>query len=80
LKFPLPKPCAPVPLDQLEEPRRPVLCKLGEDPQQVAVLVPVGEDTEFPQLIAFRASWTVTGTVTVMLFVKKRAREMGSVI
>ena len=44
LKLPLPKPSRAVPLDQLEEHRRPVLHRLGEHLQQVAVLVPVGED------------------------------------
>ena len=41
----------PVPLDQLEEHRRPILDRLSKDLQQVAVLVPVSEDTEFPQFI-----------------------------
>jgi hypothetical protein len=35
-----------VPLDQLEEDRRPVLDRLGEDLQQVAVLVPVSQDAQ----------------------------------
>src|SRR3984885_7216789 len=41
----------PVPFDHLEEHRRPVLNRLGEDLQQVAVLVAVGEDPEFAQLV-----------------------------
>src|SRR5581483_4021520 len=41
----------PVPLDQLEEHRRPVLHRLGEDLQQVAVLVAVGEDLQLAQLV-----------------------------
>src|SRR5450755_394885 len=40
-----------VPLDQLEEDRGPVLDRLGEDLQQVAILVPVRQDVEFPQFI-----------------------------
>src|ERR1700735_5476738 len=45
-----------VPLDQLEEHRRPVLHGLGEYLQQVAVLVPVRQDPELPQLIERNAS------------------------
>jgi len=39
-----------VPLDELEEHRRAVADRLGEDLQQVAVLVPVHEDAARPQL------------------------------
>src|SRR5580692_1982206 len=38
-----------VSLDQLEEHRGPVLHRLGEDLQQVAVLVPVDQDAQFAQ-------------------------------
>src|SRR6266516_7527497 len=38
-----------VALDQLEEHRRPVLHRLGEDLQQVAVLVPVGKNAQLPE-------------------------------
>src|ERR1700728_3848453 len=41
----------PVPFDHLEEHRRPVLNRLAEDLQQVAVLVAVGKDLEFAQLV-----------------------------
>ena len=51
LEVALAEPLGPVPLDQLEEHRRPVLDRLGEDLQQVAVLVPVGQDAELAQLI-----------------------------
>ena len=51
LEVPLAEPLGPVPLDQLEEHRRPVLHRLGEDLQQVAVLVPVGQDAQCTQLI-----------------------------
>ena len=40
-----------MPLDQLEEHRRPVLDRLGEDLQQVAVFIPVGQDAQLPQFI-----------------------------
>src|SRR5829696_1651689 len=40
-----------VPLDHLEEERRPVLRRLGEDLQQVAVLVAVGEDPQPLQVV-----------------------------
>ena len=40
----------PVPLDQLEEHRGPVLDRLGEDLQQVTVLVPVGQDAKLAQV------------------------------
>src|SRR5699024_11678120 len=39
-----------VPLDDLEEDRRPIPERLGEDLQQVAVLVPVDEDASLLQL------------------------------
>ncbi len=42
LEVPLAEPLRAVPLDQLEEHGRPVLDRLGEDLQQVPVLVPVG--------------------------------------
>src|SRR4051794_37274821 len=38
-----------VPLDQLEEHRRAVLHRLGEDLEQVAVLVAVDQDAQFAQ-------------------------------
>src|SRR5260370_41483124 len=50
LEVALAEPLGPVPLDQLEEHRGPVLNRLGEDLQQVAVLVPVGQDAELSQL------------------------------
>src|SRR3954471_13070278 len=40
-----------VPLDELEEHRRAVLDRLGEDLQQVAVLVAVSEDLQLAQLV-----------------------------
>src|SRR6478609_5223537 len=40
-----------VPLDELEEDRRAVAERLGEDLQQVAVLVPVDEDLALLQLL-----------------------------
>src|SRR5215472_15970761 len=43
LEVALAEPLRAVPLDQLEEHGRPVLDRLGEHLQQVAVLVPVGE-------------------------------------
>ena len=46
LEVALAEPLRAVPLDQLEEDRRPVLHRLGEDLQQVAVLVPVGQDAQ----------------------------------
>ena len=49
LEVALAEPFRAVPLDQLEEDRRPVLYRLGEDLQQVAVLVPVGQDAELAQ-------------------------------
>src|SRR5919204_6192003 len=39
-----------VPLDHLEEDGRPVLRRLGEDLEQVPVLVPVGQDLQPPQV------------------------------
>ena len=56
-----------VPLDQLEEDRRPVAERLGEDLQQVAVLVPVDQD-------AARFFSSSTGTRTWPI----RARSSGS--
>src|SRR5207248_8534866 len=41
----------PLPLDDLEEQRRTVADVLGEDLQQVTVLVAVDEDPEPPQLV-----------------------------
>src|SRR6478735_9169580 len=41
----------PVPLDDLEEDRRPVAERLGEDLQQVPVLVAVDEDAALLELI-----------------------------
>src|ERR1035441_382711 len=46
LEVPLAEPLRAVPLDQLEEYGRPVLHRLGEDLQQVPVLVPVGQDAQ----------------------------------
>src|SRR5580658_8530739 len=45
----LAEPFRAVPLYQLEEHGWPVLHRLGEDLQQVAVLVPVGQDAELAQ-------------------------------
>jgi hypothetical protein len=50
LKFPLPSPATRA-VRSAQEHGRPVLYRLGEDLQQVAVLVAVGEDAEFAQLI-----------------------------
>ena len=47
-----------MPLDQLEEHGRAVLDRLGEDLQQVAVLVPVRQDAQLAQLAAQRDHWT----------------------
>src|SRR5262245_13790592 len=41
-----------VPLDDLEEQRRPILHRLGEDLQQVPLVVPVHEDAQFGQFLA----------------------------
>src|SRR5207344_2203130 len=49
LEVALAEPLRAVAFDQLEEHRRPVLHRLGEDLQQIAVLVPVGEDAQLPQ-------------------------------
>src|SRR5918994_2566195 len=46
LEVALPERRRPVPLDHLEEERRPVLRRLGEDLQQVTVLIAVGEDPQ----------------------------------
>ena len=51
LKLPSPKPVAPSPLDDLEEHRRAVGDRLGEDLQQVAVLVAVDQDVESRQVV-----------------------------
>jgi len=51
LEVPLAEALRPVPLDQLEEHRRAVLDRLGEDLQQVPVLVPVGQDAQLAQLV-----------------------------
>src|SRR3954471_8175743 len=40
-----------VPLDHLEEERRPVLRRLREDLEEVALVVAVGEDPEPPQVV-----------------------------
>src|SRR5688500_2829208 len=50
LEVPLAERRRAVPLDHLEEERRPVLRGLREDLQQVAVLVAVGEDPQPPQV------------------------------
>src|SRR6202008_2741947 len=51
LEVALAEPFRAVPLDQLEEHRGPVLHRLGEDLQQVAVLVAVHEDLPLLQLL-----------------------------
>src|SRR5690606_28786752 len=51
LEVPLPEAHRAVPLDQLEEERRTVLHRLGEDLQQVAVLVAVHQDAPLLQLL-----------------------------
>ena len=50
LKLPSPNPRAPLALDDLDEHRRPARDVLGEDLQQVAVVVAVDEDAELGQL------------------------------
>jgi putative peptidoglycan lipid II flippase len=50
-EVPLAEALRPVPLDQLEEHRRAVLHRLGEDLQQVPVLVAVGQDAQLVQLV-----------------------------
>ena len=45
------KPARAVPLDDLEEERRPVLGGLREDLQQVSLLVAVGEDAQASQVV-----------------------------
>src|SRR6266481_8597406 len=50
LEVPLAKSLGTVSLRQLEEYGRPVLHRLGEDLQQVNILVPVGEDPQLPEL------------------------------
>src|SRR6266540_1270968 len=49
LEVPLPEAAGAVPLDQLEEHRRPVLRHLGEDLQQVALIVAVGQHAQLLQ-------------------------------
>ncbi len=46
LKLPSPKPLRAVALDHLQEDRRPVADRLGEDLEQVALVVAVGEDAQ----------------------------------
>ena len=48
LKFPLPKLCA-APLDDLEEEGRPVLDRLGEDLEQIALIIAIHQDTQLGQ-------------------------------
>ena len=50
LKFPLPKPSLPA-LDDLEEERRAILDRLGENLQQVSFFVAVDEDVQLPDLV-----------------------------
>src|SRR5439155_8425057 len=50
LEVALAEPQRSMPLDQLEEDRGPVLHRLGEDLQQVPVLVPVDQDAPLLQL------------------------------
>jgi len=45
------KPAGAVPLDHFEEERRPILGRLGEDLEQVALLVAVGEDAQTLQVV-----------------------------
>src|SRR5688572_15036705 len=49
LEVPLPEAARTLPLDDLEEHRRAVLHRLGEDLQQVAVGIAIDEDTELPE-------------------------------
>src|SRR6266508_4467978 len=51
LEVPLPEAAGAVPLDQLEEHRRPVLRHLGEDLQQVALVVAVGQHAQLLQAL-----------------------------
>src|SRR4051812_48276388 len=51
-----------VPLDQLEEHRRPVLHGLGEDLQQIPVLVPVDQDGALLELLDGHAHLTDAGS------------------
>src|SRR5206468_3878552 len=50
LEVPLAEAARAVPLDHLEEQRRPVLERLREDLEQVAVVVAVGQDPQAPQV------------------------------
>ena len=51
LEVPVAEAARAVALDHLEEERRPVLRRLREDLQQVAVVVAVGEDAQPPQVV-----------------------------
>src|SRR5437763_12004143 len=51
LEVPVAKAAGAVALDHLEEERRPVLCRLREDLEQVAVVVAVGKDAQPRQII-----------------------------
>src|SRR3954453_18487560 len=59
-----------VPLDQLEEDRRAVLDRLGEDLQEVAVLVAVGENLQLTQLIERDACLADPGAEVVVVAVR----------
>src|SRR5712691_6413729 len=51
LEIPLAEAARAVALDHLEEERRAILSRLGEDLEEVAVLVAVGEDPQPPQVV-----------------------------
>ena len=64
LKFPLPKLRAPA-LDDLEEQCRPILDRLGEDLEQVALVVAVDQDSQLGQLVqVFLIAPTRSGSIS----------------
>src|SRR6266566_6418676 len=73
LEVPLPEtPCA-VALDHLEEERRAILCGLREDLEEVAVLVPVGEDPQAAQVVPVLAD--LADAVADVLVIRVGRRE-----
>src|ERR671927_175813 len=64
-----------VPLDELEEDGGPVAGRLGEDLQQVAVLVAVDQDAALLQLLDGRADLADAGAQLRVLVVRVRCRQ-----
>src|SRR3954452_17311823 len=61
LEVPLAEAARPVPLDHLEEERRPILRRPREDLQEVALLVAVGQDPEACEVVPARVDVPDTG-------------------